>query len=62
MNDAIMTLSDADLDQIEGGWIVALLEGVALAAGLAYVAYDIYQGWSNYQPSTPDVHSTITYQ
>jgi hypothetical protein len=52
------TMDDHELDATDGGFWGA----VATVAALAYVAYDIYQGWTKYEPSTPYVYSTISYE
>ena len=56
----LQTISDDELLQIEGGDFGATLGIIAGVIALSYFAYDVYQGWNQYEP-TPHVSSTIWY-
>ena len=61
MQATIQQMNDDELSVIEGGDFGATMSIIGGAIALGYLAYDIYQGWSNYEASTPYVYSTITY-
>jgi uncharacterized membrane protein YebE (DUF533 family) len=56
----IQTICDDELRDTEGGDFGATLGIIAGVIALSYFAYDVYQGWQQYEP-TPHVSSTITY-
>jgi hypothetical protein len=60
MELTMQTLSDDEME-ITGGNPLAVAGAIAVGITILDFAYDVYQGWSSYEASTPYVYSTITY-